>query len=135
MRRVVLVTHPACERHDPGPEHSDATSRLPALRAAARADPELAAAALLRERVILEAKRLLLYSNVGIAEAGYRLGFHDPAYFSRVFRAATGQSPRSFRRCGGRPAPDVRPAGRPDVRPEGRAEGGATGGHGPGAAR
>ena len=44
-----------------------------------------------------EAKRLLAYTQLDIASIGYRLGFDDPAYFSRVFRRQTGQSPRQFR--------------------------------------
>jgi AraC family transcriptional activator of pobA len=52
---------------------------------------------ILRRRLILEAKRLLLYSNMTINEAAYCLGFDDPAYFSRVFRQHTGLSPRAFR--------------------------------------
>ncbi|WP_373356169.1 helix-turn-helix domain-containing protein [Pseudoroseicyclus sp. CXY001] len=44
-----------------------------------------------------EAKRLLAYTREDVAEIGYRLGFEDPAYFSRVFRRVTGQSPSAFR--------------------------------------
>jgi AraC family transcriptional activator of pobA len=52
---------------------------------------------LVQDRLLLEAKRLLLYSNMSIAEAGYYLGFDDPAYFTRFFTRATGLSPRGFR--------------------------------------
>jgi AraC family transcriptional activator of pobA len=51
---------------------------------------------------MLEARRLLLYSNIAVAETAFALGFTDPAYFSRLFRAHTGVSPSSFRRHGGR---------------------------------
>jgi AraC family transcriptional activator of pobA len=53
---------------------------------------------LIQERTMLEAKRMLLYSNNSCAEIAYRLGFHDPAYFSRFFHAAAGTSAREFRR-------------------------------------
>jgi AraC family transcriptional activator of pobA len=53
---------------------------------------------LLQDRLLLEAKRVLLYSNMSIAEAGYHLGFGDPAYFTRFFTKCTGMSPRKFRR-------------------------------------
>lgn len=56
------------------------------------------ASAAIEARVILEARRNLAYSNLSISEIGYQLGFGDPAYFSRVFKRATGQSPRSFRK-------------------------------------
>ena len=52
---------------------------------------------LIQKRLLLEAKRALLYSNMTIAEAAYYLGFNDPAYFSRFFAHATGNSPRAFR--------------------------------------
>lgn len=56
------------------------------------------AAQLLRERVMLEAKRLLAHSDSSVAEIADRLGFDDPAYFSRCFRKHTRRSPVEFRR-------------------------------------
>ena len=55
---------------------------------------------ILQDRRLLEAKRLMLYSNMTVAEAAYYLGFEDPAYFTRVFTQACGLSPRDFRRAG-----------------------------------
>lgn len=52
---------------------------------------------LLRERVLLEAKRLLLHSQLGIAEIAYHLGYEDPSYFARTFRREVGVSPADFR--------------------------------------
>lgn len=52
---------------------------------------------LVRDRMLLEAKRALIYSNMTIAEVGYQLGFDDPAYFSRFFSKAEGCSPRRYR--------------------------------------
>lgn len=56
------------------------------------------AGACLRERLRLEAKRLLLYTELGAAEVGYRLGFEDPAYFARFFRREVGEAPGQYRR-------------------------------------
>jgi len=56
---------------------------------------------LLQARLILEAKRQLIYSNMTIAEIAYYLGFDDPAYFSRVFKAREGCSPGAFRAVSG----------------------------------
>ena len=56
-----------------------------------------AASHLILERVIREARRNLVYTNLPISTIAYALGFNDPAYFSRLFSAATGLSPRSFR--------------------------------------
>ncbi|OIQ78426.1 HTH-type transcriptional activator RhaS [mine drainage metagenome] len=55
------------------------------------------AAQLIRERVMLEAKRLLLHSEISVAEIADRLGFDDPAYFSRCFKKHTSRSPIEFR--------------------------------------
>lgn len=53
---------------------------------------------LIQDRLLLEAKRVLLYSNMSVAEAAYHLGFEDPAYFSRFFTKNCGSPPREFRR-------------------------------------
>jgi AraC family transcriptional activator of pobA len=55
------------------------------------------ASRLIRERVMLEAKRMLLHSEISVADVADRLGFDDPAYFSRCFRKHTGRSPIDFR--------------------------------------
>ena len=44
-----------------------------------------------------EARRLLAYTLMDVAEVGYRLGYEDPSYFSRAFRRETGLSPSAFR--------------------------------------
>jgi AraC family transcriptional activator of pobA len=56
-----------------------------------------AASQLILERVVREARRNLVYTNMPISTIAYALGFDDPAYFSRLFAGATGLSPRSFR--------------------------------------
>lgn len=53
---------------------------------------------LLAERVILEAKRLLVHSPGTLAALAESLGFSDYAYFSRVFKTRTGMSPLQFKR-------------------------------------
>lgn len=67
------------------------------LRAACRMIAAVSPLRLMQDRMILEAKRALLYSNMTVAEVGYHLGFEDPAYFSRFFAKAEGLSPRAFR--------------------------------------
>ncbi|MBK5255192.1 MAG: helix-turn-helix domain-containing protein [Vicinamibacteria bacterium] len=51
----------------------------------------------IRERVVLEAKRQLLHTDRSAAEVAYALGFKDPTYFARFFRRGTGMSPSKFR--------------------------------------
>jgi AraC family transcriptional activator of pobA len=56
-----------------------------------------AASQLILDRVIREARRNLVYTNLPISTIAYTLGFGDPAYFSRLFSKSTGLSPRGFR--------------------------------------
>lgn len=56
------------------------------------------ASALIAARVLREARRMLIYTNLTAAEIAYDLGFADPAHFSRVFTRGTGIAPRDFRR-------------------------------------
>lgn len=53
---------------------------------------------LIRDRVLLEAKRLLTNANITAAEVAYDLNFQDNSYFSRFFRKYTGQTPEIFRK-------------------------------------
>ena len=52
---------------------------------------------LLHDRLLLEAKRALLYTPLGVAEIAFALGFKDPAYFSRFFQKRTGETATDFR--------------------------------------
>lgn len=52
---------------------------------------------LILNRMVREARRNLVYTNLPVSTIAYTLGFDDPAYFSRVYAAATGLSPRAFR--------------------------------------
>ncbi|WP_212006202.1 helix-turn-helix domain-containing protein [Chitinophaga sp. HK235] len=52
----------------------------------------------IRERLLLEAKRLLTLTDMDIKEIAFSLGFNDTSYFSRFFRKYTGQTPVNFRR-------------------------------------
>lgn len=50
------------------------------------------------DRRLTEAKRLLLFTVRPVEDIAYECGFKDPAYFSRSFRAGTGQPPSEWRR-------------------------------------
>jgi AraC-like DNA-binding protein len=52
----------------------------------------------IRERILLEAKRLLLHTSLSVAEIAYELTFKDPSYFNRFFRRSTGDTPADFRK-------------------------------------
>ena len=68
------------------------------LRAACLEVTGKTAARVLEERVVLEAKRSLMYTNMTVAQTAYYLGFSDPAYFSRFFSKHAGVSPATFRK-------------------------------------
>ena len=53
---------------------------------------------LINERLVLEAKRQLLYSALTSKEIAFRLGFEDPSYFVKFFKRQTGYLPTSFRK-------------------------------------
>jgi AraC family transcriptional regulator, transcriptional activator of pobA len=53
---------------------------------------------LIQERIILEAQRLLLHSNLHVGQVGHRLGFDDPSYFVKYFKKHTAVSPSDFRK-------------------------------------
>lgn len=52
---------------------------------------------LIQEKIILNAKRSLHFTDQSVKEIAYQLGFQDPLYFSSFFKKCTGLSPSSFR--------------------------------------
>jgi AraC family transcriptional regulator, transcriptional activator of pobA len=66
------------------------------LSRATQAATGLTAKQFIDDRVVLEAKRLLVYHNVSVAECARRTGFDDSANFSKFFRTHTGCSPGTF---------------------------------------
>ncbi|CAM2927593.1 AraC family transcriptional regulator [Chryseobacterium flavum] len=49
-------------------------------------------------RILLEAKRLLFYTDKPVKEIAYDLGYEDPAYFNRLFTNKTGSTPANFKK-------------------------------------
>ncbi len=49
------------------------------------------------ERIALEAKRLILFTEKQNQEIAYDLGFNDPAHFSRFFKKMTQMTPSEYR--------------------------------------
>jgi AraC family transcriptional activator of pobA len=52
---------------------------------------------LITRKLLDEAKRELVFTFATVQEISYRLGFADPAYFSRFFVKQTGETPRAWR--------------------------------------
>ena len=52
---------------------------------------------LIRQRVLTEAKRQLVFTNLPIHDIARDLAFADPSHFARFFRKQTGTTPQAFR--------------------------------------
>lgn len=53
---------------------------------------------IIRERVMLEARRMMVYAQGDLKQISYDLGFEDYAHFSKLFKTSSGLSPRDFLR-------------------------------------
>ncbi len=52
---------------------------------------------IIETRKLIEAKRMLLYSDKSVSEIGFELGYNEKSYFTRVFHARMGLTPTRFR--------------------------------------
>lgn len=52
----------------------------------------------IKNRIVLEAKRELLYSDKSVKQIAYDLGFNDAAYFTRFFTKLVSKSPLQFKK-------------------------------------
>lgn len=52
---------------------------------------------LLRQRILTEAKRQLVFTQLTVGEIAYDLAFADPSHFGRFFKKQTGTTPQAFR--------------------------------------
>lgn len=52
---------------------------------------------LIQQRIVLEAKRLGLHTDLSTKEIAYRIGFADPSHFSKFFKNCEGASFTEFR--------------------------------------
>ena len=62
-----------------------------------RAQTGLSPQAMIEGHVMREASRLLAYTQMSAQSVAHALGFDDPSYFSRRFRAYAGLSPLAYR--------------------------------------
>lgn len=53
---------------------------------------------IIKNRIILESKRLLAHTTMNVKEVAYSLNYEDDAYFVRFFTKHTGISPTNFRK-------------------------------------
>lgn len=52
---------------------------------------------IIKNRIILEAKRLLAHTVLSVKEIGYKLGYDDTSYFIRLFSKQAETTPQAFR--------------------------------------
>lgn len=67
------------------------------LNATVRAAAGKSAQQLIHERLLLEARRELIYTTRAVGAIADALGFSDPGYFTRFFKRLAGISPKDFR--------------------------------------
>ena len=53
---------------------------------------------IINERIMLEAKRLLLYSDLSNDEISSELGYKEASHFSKFFKKHSGVSPKLFKK-------------------------------------
>lgn len=53
---------------------------------------------IIHERIVLEAKRLLIYTDKTAKEIAYEIGFEDASHLSRLFKKITNLSPSQFKK-------------------------------------
>lgn len=52
---------------------------------------------IIHDRIVLEAKRLLTYTDHSTKEIAYQLGFEDPSHLSKLFKKYTGTPPSAYK--------------------------------------
>ncbi len=62
-----------------------------------RSTIDISAKDFIQDRLILEAKRMRIFTDKSGKEIGFDLGFEDPSHFSKFFKTNTGQSLQDFK--------------------------------------
>ena len=98
LRRFAQVLARDFAAHHDAGHYADALAMPPAAlshaltQVAGRSTKEL-----VTDRVMLEAARLLRFTDRTVGEIAYATGFSDPLYFSRAFKRHHGEPPTAFR--------------------------------------
>ncbi|HEY6777398.1 MAG TPA: AraC family transcriptional regulator [Thermoleophilaceae bacterium] len=98
LRRFVSRLESDFADHHDAAHYADALAVPPAAlsRALARATGS-STKELVTDRVMVEAARLLRFSDLTAGQTAHRVGFSDPLYFSRAFKRHYGESPTAYR--------------------------------------
>ena len=92
-----LVEQNAIHQHKVETYAEDLSITLAHLSECVRDVTGMTAGEILRRQLLLEARRLLAYSNGTVAAVADELNFADASYFGRFFKRETGQTPLQFR--------------------------------------
>lgn len=98
VRRFVERVEARFQHHDSLEDHARALgASVPHLSRSCRELLGRSAARVIQDRLMIEARRDLVYTAMSISQISFRLGFSDPAYFSRFFAKRAGVSPSDYR--------------------------------------
>ncbi len=101
VRRFIERVETRFQSHEPLSEHARALGvSVPHLSRSCREVLGRSASRVLQDRLMIEARRDLVYTSLTIAQISFRLGFSDPAYFSRFFAKRAGHAPSDYRANG-----------------------------------
>ena len=98
VRRFIERVEARFQHHDPLVAYAGALGvSVPHLSRSCRELLGRSAARVIQDRLMIEARRDLVYTAMSISQISFRLGFTDPAYFSRFFAARAGMPPAAYR--------------------------------------
>lgn len=101
VRRFGVLVERNFTKHWSVAAYAAALATTPAtLTRACRKEAGLSPAALIHDRLLLEARRYLRHTGASSRQIADRLGFADPAYFARFFKARTGKTAGEWRAGG-----------------------------------
>jgi AraC-like DNA-binding protein len=96
-RYRALVEREFARWHSVSPYAQELGCSEKSLSRAAHAVSNCSAKAILTDRIVLEAKRLLAHSLQPVANIAYEIGFSEPSNFVKFFRRETRLTPGAFR--------------------------------------
>ena len=98
VRRFIERVEARFQHHDPLVAYAGALGiSVPHLSRSCRELLGRSAARVIQDRLMIEARRDLVYTAMSISQISFRLGFTDPAYFPRFFARRAGVSPSDYR--------------------------------------
>lgn len=96
FKTLLSANYPSLKRPS---QYADKISISPVyLNEAVKKTTGLTVSECIQNEIIIQAKRLLFYTNLSVKEIALKLGYEDWAYFTRLFTKASKLSPTQFRK-------------------------------------